>query len=174
MIQELQKICEENDCSLKQTDLKELGPGSSRTHISKYNLQIFQNGTVIDSIFDFGKTDSAKFIIELEPLNRISEFELTSFEHLRKLILFRKQNWELKPEHGSLRFDVEKLLAKHGLINLMEKTAFQPEMSGKLRNRKYRIETMFSLKYDGNIQSIKPIVDFHKELVDLIKLKYCS
>ncbi|EDM42899.1 hypothetical protein SCB49_11402 [unidentified eubacterium SCB49] len=47
-------------------------------------------------------------------------------------------------------------------------------MVGLQKNETYLIHTVFSLKFETNTESAESIINFHKSLIDLITIKYCS
>lgn len=166
-----QKIYNENNCELYTNSFKVNGEVGANIHITKYNLKVFYHENIIDAFYDFGNSDTALITINLPLPIPFPDFQLITIDHITKLFFFRKRNWHLKCKNRSLKNKIETLLRKHTFVNLMENTAFEPTITGIKSEFSYKISTRFSLDYSDNVTSISSILDFHKELIDLIKEK---
>ena len=171
---ELKRICENYNGVFEYEDYKVGGEIGSFVHISKYRLKIFYKNFDIDVLYDFGNSDTAEFKINKLNNNKIPEFEIKTIDHLSKLILFKKRNWNIKSSDILFKENIAYLITKLNLNELIENTAFELNTLGKQKNEKYSIRTVFSLKYEKNIESAELIINFHRSLIDLITTKYCS
>ena len=165
-------ISKQNDCVYSHVDSKVPGQLGAFVHITKHDLKINHNDCIIEMNYDFGNSNTANFKINLQPYKIIPDFKLTTIDHFMKLILFKKQNWIIKCDDSTLNNAIQKLLHEHKLIDWIKKTAFEPEIKGIMIEKKYTIDTFFSLNYEGKTKSIKTILEFHKGLIDMLQSKY--
>ena len=171
---ELKRICKNCNGVFEHEDYKVGGEIGSFVHISKYRLKILYKNFNMNILYDFGNSDTAEFKIDKSNNQKIPEFEIKTIDHLSKLILFKKRNWDIKSADNLFKENIEYLIMKLNLNELIENTTFELNTFGKQKNEKYSIRTVFSLKYEKNTESTESIINFHKGLIDLITRKYCS
>lgn len=156
----LKKICKLNEGALYK---------HSSLYVLKYELKIVYRKCPINITYIFGNSNTANFKIHLSGFTNIPKFKITTIDHFTKLILFKKQNWKIECKNMSFKQKIENLLKQSRFIKLTKKTAFEPTTIGKNGIKEYTIHTFFSLNYKGKTKSINCILDFHKNIIDLIK-----
>ena len=128
---ELQRICDQYNTKLTIEDFKvgghELG---SLLPTVKYYLKIPYNDCMIDIMYDFGNSVTAEYKIDFNDLNKAPKFQLTTIDHFTKLVLFKKHSYKVQCKDMYLKREIEKLLQKHTLDQLIKNTAFEPATKG--------------------------------------------
>ncbi|WP_298511524.1 hypothetical protein [uncultured Kordia sp.] len=168
----LQQISDQHDGELFIEDGKVSSGMGSFFHYLQYYLRIPHNNATIHIFYDNGISATVNFNIEIDNLFNVSEFQLETISHFTKLILFKKYNWKVTCKDLYLNREIEKLLQKHTLDQLILNTGFEPNMKGLLTKTAYKIHTVYSLTFEPNVTSMYPIVEFHKELIDILKERY--
>lgn len=170
---ELQRICDQYNGKLTIKDFKVGGAKMGESiYVVKYYLKIPFNDCMIDILYDFGNLVTADFKIDFNDLKNVPKFELTTISHFTKLVLFKKYNWKVQCKDMYLKREIEKLLQRHTLDQLIKNTAFEPTTKGVNSKKTYTIHTVFPLVFEENTSSISAIFEFHKELITIIKERY--
>ena len=165
---ELKRICNKNNGDFESKDFKVAGEAGSFVHISKYKLQMVYKNFIISIIYDFGNSDTAKFQMQSISKDNSPEFKIDTIEHFTKLVLFQKRNWKVTASDHKLKQNIDILMRRFKLNNLIENTAFEIKTVGKQNKHNYTIDTVFSLKYEQHTESAESIINFHKSIIDLI------
>jgi len=170
--EELQRICEANNGTFYIGDSKFSGELGAQVFISKYKVVISHNNATMEIVYNYGNSDTAVFKIQIKNIKEIPDFRLKSIDHFTKLVLFKKSNWKVQSKDMLFKREIEKLVQKHTLDALLKNSAFEPNIQGSYSQDIYTIHTFFSLIFEGNIESMESLIEFHKGLVDLIKERY--
>ena len=129
---------------------------------------------MIEIAYNLGNDNITEYNIKLVSNLNIPNIELSTTEHFVRLFLFKKNPWKIKCTDTNLSSLLKDKLRTTGLTKLAEETAFEPTISGNSKNSKYNINTKFFIGYENKVESINSILEFHKELIDLIVTKYYS
>ena len=165
---ELKRICEQNNGDFESIDFKVAGEIGSFIHISKYKLKMMYRNFTISILYDFGNSDIAKFQMQSISNDNSPEFKIDTIDHFTKLVLLKKRNWKVIASDHKLKQNIEILMRRFKLNDLLENTAFEIKTVGKQNKDNYTIDTVFSLKYEQHTESAESIINFHKSIIDLI------
>ncbi|WP_040279812.1 hypothetical protein [Psychroserpens damuponensis] len=165
---ELQRICENNNGVLVEKSYKVNGEAGSFVHIAKYQLKLEYRGFKMTIVYDFGNSDTAVCKLKSLNTNNIPEFKINTIDHLSKYILLKKQRWHVKCSDNDLKQNIEHLIIKLKLNDLIHNTAFDLNTHSKQHDDICLIQSQFSLKYKSKTESAESIVNFHKGLIDLV------
>lgn len=170
--EEFTKLCNLHHCEYTHDSYQVDGEIGSFIHISDHYLKIIHNNITIDITYNLGNSNVAEYNIDICPLLSIPNFKLSTVENIIRLFLNKKSPWKIKCSNPSLLSLIKNELKKSDLTKLANKTAFEPVIKGKMINSTYNINTKFYIGYKYKIESISTILDFHKNLIDILLSKY--
>lgn len=140
--------------------------------ITKHHLDVSHKNQNILITYDFGSHNLAKYEINMPIKQLVPEMNVDTVEHFFRMFKKDKCPWKIKCQDPTFKADVIHLLKQSGLLKMAEDTSFEPNIKCQMKKGEIQIKTNFYLGFEGKASSIKHVVEFHKDLIDLINTKY--
>lgn len=146
----------------------------SKLPISIHKLKLSHKEISINVCYEFGNSNVAEVKFEIYVQIEVPYFELETRDHFSRLFSLKKNPWKIKSSNNQLSSNIIRYLNTVSLTKMANDESFEPVMKGIYKNGKYNFNTRFYLGFNNKENSISPIIEFHKTLIDHIKEKYCS
>ena len=146
------------------------GNMGAKVSISIYTLPLILHGVTVTIKYELGNFNLAEIGFSIQTERKFSDFQLQTKDHFSRLFSFNKDPWRIK---GADKFFISKIehgLQQSGFTQLATKTAFEPSISGRYENGTYLVKTRFSLAFENKEDSVVPLIDFQKKMIELLIL----
>ena len=150
------------------------GKRFSRLPISTHHFNFTHLNTKLKVKYEFGNHNLAEIKFVLEDVNKIPDIQINAREHLFRLFSFNKKVWKFKSKSKADISLYEFLLNENGLTSIAKDFAFEPQIHGKWNKNKFEFYTFYSLAFENKENSLKPVIEFHKMIIEHLKNKYES
>ena len=164
-----ENVAKELQCTYECKDDKYTGFNRSLATVSTHQLSIEYKDCIIDVQYEFGKTNLAEIKTTIKSDQRLFGFSVRSGNHFVRLFTKKGEMLKVKTENKGLKVEILKLLKDNNLEKMANDTAFEPEIDSKFLDGHYIIDTKFYLGFDNKEDSIIPIVNFYKGMIDYLK-----
>lgn len=145
----------------------------SKLPISIHSLDLTHKEIPINITYEFGNSNLAEVKFEMYVQIKVPDFELETKDHFSRLFSFKKDPWKIKPLNSQLSVNIIGYLNSTGLTKMANDESFEPIMKGIFNAGIYEFNTKFYLGFNNKENSITPIIEFHKALIDHFKERYC-
>lgn len=146
------------------------GKGITDTyHTTDYHkLIIPYKESEIIAIYEFGNRSTATITTKSSFRNIPISFNISKRNHFFKLFNKNTKSLKVSSQNKNTQIKIEDALFNSGLEKIASDTVFEPMI--KLSQNKDEIEvfTIFYLGFQNKENSILPIINFYKDLIDLI------
>ncbi len=140
------------------------------SHPITYHEMSFPYGQhLIEMEYEFGNTNIATIKCKLSSKKKHYFFSLKKMNHIKKLFSKQKNSLKVINPDQNIRLKIEEILNKTGLEKIAQDTLFEPKVEFKSSENEIKIITKFYLGFDNKENSIVPIIDFYKKLIDIFK-----
>ena len=154
------------NCKYEVKDFIVEGSLGSKLPITIHNLQVAHKGIFINIKYEFGNSNVGEIKIKIRTENKLTEFEVGTTDNFLRLITFEKRIWKIKCKNINIENHLIKSLKSFGLTQMAQETTFEPQIIGKNENDSYIIYTKFYLGFNNKENSLLPMIEFHKNLID--------
>lgn len=142
---------------------------TTTSHSTDYHkLIIPYNDSEIVVRYEFGNLNIASVNVTTAFRNSPISFSISKRNHL--ITLFNKKAKSLKVTSDNLntKLRIEDILLSSGLEKIATDTTFEPEIKLAENDKKIEVSTIFYLGFVEKENSILPIINFYKGIIDLI------
>jgi len=129
-------------------------------------LRVEYKMNIIDVSYEFGNANVAQILLSTPLNSRLKDVTLNTKSHLGRLFSRNKHPWHIKCKDQTLKDVIERSLDHTGLKHIANNSAFEPEIIGKIDGGRYLLETRFYLGFDNKEESLLPLINFYKFIVD--------
>ncbi|WP_196890133.1 hypothetical protein [Aureivirga sp. CE67] len=167
--QKFLEISEELNCNYKIVN-KEIDDYflGRKLSVNDYYLEIEHQNSVIFLCYELANQSMAKVTVEVE-LNHFKEnFEISTRSHFQRLFVKNKSPWKINCPNAEFKKKLLTILDKNELSDFAQKTSFEPIIYGKRAFNKIKIETKFSLAFENKENSIIPVINYHKRMIEFL------
>lgn len=137
--------------------------------ISIYTFTLNHRDVTVKVKYEFGNFNLAEVEFVVPAEIKVSEFKLETKDNFSRWFSFNKSFWEIKSESTLFTSKLMDVLRQSSLTNLANDTSFEPIMSGINNLQTYTFSTKFYLGFTNKEDSIIPVIEFHKQIIDLIR-----
>ena len=149
-------------------EFKVNGINGSKVFISIHTFKFIHKNVEVLLKYELGNSNLAEIKFTIPNQISAKDFKLETKEHIFRIFSANKDLWKIKGEDKLFISKVKDALNSSGLSKLADKTSFEPYILGKNSNNNYTLNTTFSLSFENYDNSIEPIIDFHKQIIDLL------
>jgi len=150
-----------------QTNLYQ-GNQWSSLPVTVHQFEFSYKGILIKFNYELGNSNVAEISCAFIPFKLIPEFDIAKKGHFQLLFSRNKNAWSVHCSNKMFVNKIKMILYSSGIEELSKVTAFEPKISGRLFEKEYKIFTQYYLGFDKFEDSILPIIDFYKKLIDAI------
>lgn len=136
--------------------------------VTNHYLKIKYKNSLIDARFEFGRQNICEIYVELELTKPKESFEIRTHSHLKRLFIKNNSPWKIKILDPVLKRNILKLFEISELNEIAKNTSFEPVVNGDNKENKYEIITRFSLAFENKEESILPMINMYKDLIDFL------
>lgn len=129
-------------------------------------LRVEYKMNVIDVSYEFGNSNVAQILLSIPLNSRLKDVKLSTKSHLGRLFSRNKHPWRITCKDQKLKEVLERSLDHAGLKHIADNSAFEPELVGKTDGGCYLLETRFYLGFDNKEESLLPVINFYKSIID--------
>lgn len=164
----IEAIARELECQYDYSEelIKIIGWGD--IPISYHRFIVEYRSVEIYLTYEFGNSNMGKVRCSFKPKWTATSFTVTTSSQFRRLFSTNKNPFRIRCNDQTIKDKIIHALAESGLLEFGKATAFEPEISGKIENNIYIVDTLFSLAFDDKEKAILPLINFHKYLIDLL------
>ncbi len=163
-----QEIATEVNGIYKINDAKYNGGRSGVIPVTEHLLRVEYKSNIIDVKYEFGNTNVAQVVSTFQCKRILTPFQLSTKSHFGRLFSKNKSPWKVKCHDKEVKYLFERLLNSAGLKQMAEERAFEPELIGTLAGQKYTLKTKFYLGFDDKEESLLPMINFYKMVIDYV------
>lgn len=161
-------IAKSQNATYKVNDFKVDGHVGTKLFFSVHNF-IFKHKDVEISIrYEIGKSNLAEINFRIPNYAGNKEFKLDTKEHFFRLFSANKKPWKIEGSDKLFTSKINDILRQSGLTKIASETSFEPNIVGSYSHGDYTLITTFSLSFENYEDSVEPIIEFHKQLIDLL------
>ncbi len=146
----------------------------ARVPISIYYLTINVGGHLLELRYDFGNHNIAEIELAVKTDVRVPEISIETRSHLQRLLSSKKNIWNIRCKNKTVKTLINEMLDESGLTSTAENEAFEPNVKSEYKNSTFYLKTFHSLGFNYKEKSIKPIIEFHKKVIEFIVHNYCK
>ena len=147
---------------------EEFARGNVGIYGGKHYLNVPYKGQLIQIMFDLCEFDVAEASTVLFPETETFEFEIEPRGQLARLLFKRKCGWTIKCIDEEMRIGIENQIISSKLDQLIDQTRFEPFITGKFEKFGYKIHTKYSLAFNNKEESVLPMINFYKGMIDFL------
>ena len=144
------------------------GHQSSSLPVTIHTFHFTYKEILITFIYDLGNSYIAEISCKLIPKRLTPDFEVEKEGHFIMLFRRNKNPWSIQSSNEMFANKIKMIIESSGIEQLANDVAFEPSISGKFIEKEYRIFTRYYLGFDKYEDSILPLIDFYKKLIDAI------
>lgn len=161
------EVSEKVDGIYKREDASyKLDLQGSTMPVTKHFLRVDYKSNIIDIQYEFGNTNVAQVVSSIRSKRALHPLKLTTKSHLGRLFSRSKHPWTIKCKDSNTKTIIENTLEQSGLKELAEERAFEPDVEILPEGQFYKVKTHFYLGFDNKEDSLLPVVNFYKKLID--------
>ncbi len=165
---EFNEISKQPDCTYKVEHFKVDGTFGFNKRIAIHYLNLKYKGVTINVKYELGNHNLAEINFSMKLEKAFPKIKIENKNQFSKLFSFNKKIWKIKCREKQVILDLAELLNTSGLTKIAEREAFEPEIEGESKNSNFDLYTRFYLGFNNKEKSIRPIIEFHKGLIDYI------
>lgn len=167
------EIAEEYGCDYYINDIKVNATLGSKMPITKHHLNIDYNGVTFKLLYELGNYNLAETSFNIKNTRfPIPAFQVDTRDRIVRFFTSNKSIWKIKSKDSKLKFDLNEILNTSTLTALANKEAFDPMIKGYSDDSGFHLYTRYSLAFNNKETSIKPVIEFHKNLIDYLTRVY--
>lgn len=163
------EIAKKPNCNYRKDDFSVNGRIGAKLPVTIHYLNIIFDGTSIDLRYDLGNHNTAEVSASIETKSKIPEIEILTRSHFSRLFSLKKNAWKIKCSSERLKLNFIQMLKNSGLTKIANTEGFEPEIKAQFKDEKYSIHTQYYLGFNGKENSIVPMIEFYKSLIQSIK-----
>jgi len=131
-------------------------------------LTIPYKGHTIIAKYEFGNHNVGEIFTTIKKANKKYFFKLKKNSHFK--LLFSKNKFSLKViiESNQNQRRIEGILSESGLEQIAKETSFNPEIKFITKGLETEVKTHFYLGFKNKEKSILPVINFYKDLINLL------
>ena len=171
---EFKKLASTYDCNFHISEDKVSGEAGSYLKITIYSIKIPYLKSIINISYEFGNHNMAKFETTITTKNPIPEIELTTRSHFSRLLRSKENLWMTQCKNKAVEKTLFNNLKTTGLTKLAQQEAFEPIIKGDYKNDIYNFSTSFYLGFNNKEESMEPVVEFYKKMLEYLYTNYGS
>ena len=142
------------------------GSLGSKISISIHKLELKYQNTPIKIIYEFGNSNVAEIKLIIELNEKCKNFKITTSDNFWRLISFNKNVWNIYCKNQNTKNYLFNSLKNFSLTKMAENSTFEPIIKGQIESNYFIINTKFYLGFKNKEESILPIINFHKSLIE--------
>lgn len=96
-------------------------------------------------------------------------FQIERRNHFDLLFRRKKNPWKIKCTDDLLLHKLQTILRTSGIDDLADQEAFEPTITGEVIDGSYSIHAIYSIAFNRKEESIMPMINFFKQLIDKIQ-----
>lgn len=170
--QKFKELSLEYNCDFDHFEYIVEGRAGSKIQISVYTTKVVYRNIPIDIKFEFGNHNLAEFKFQLVLSEQAPEFEIITRDNFTRLISFNKEIWSVKCKDTHVASSLKKVLNSSRLTEMADNTTFEPNIKGYKNSNKFYLYTKYYLGFHNKEQSLKLVLDYHKNMIDYFIEKY--
>lgn len=164
------KISQELKGAYQCQQVKHHQHGYSILPVTKHILRLNYNNTTIHILYELGRLNIANVSAIVAPHEQKENFDIETSNHLKRFFSKKKPPWIIRSKDALLCKNLDDFLSQSNLTSMAKKTLFEPKIEGRMNENSYNILSHFHLEFSKKEESILPIINFYKLMIDSIKI----
>ena len=172
MEQKFIAVAQHYKCDYEVNNYTVDGNVGAKIPISIYTLTLSHKDVIIYLKYELGNYNLAEVKFRLYTKDKIPEFHLETKDHFSRLFSLKKTPWIVKSKSKAINVKMLQLIVNTGLAKIANDAAFEPKIAGLQINKEYNFTTKFYLGFDNKEETIAPILEFNKGVIDYLFQSY--